>query len=354
MLHEFITENRRELIARARAKVEKRASPRPTPEEVIGGVPLFLDQLVVLLRRSNGGSGDIHTTSRDHGQVLHDMGFTIGQVVHDYGDICQAVTELAGELNAQITVDEFHTLNRSLDDAIAGAVTEFSRLRDSTQFLGESERRGALAHELRNKLNVAMLAYEALKGGRVGIGGSTSAVLERNLRSLRDLIDGSLAQVRIEAGISYRERISARDLVGEVTADSSLDAHHRNMTFTVMPVDPTFLVDADRAILGSAISNLVQNALKFSPPRSNVYLTTTGTANEVSFAVEDGCGGIPDGNVDALFDAFSQKSSNRQGVGLGLLISRQGIEANGGTLRGYDIPGKGCVFTISVPRHLGH
>lgn len=55
-------------------------------------------------------------------------GYTVSQAVHDYGDICQAITELALELGAPISVKEFHTLNRCLDAAIAEAVTEHARV----------------------------------------------------------------------------------------------------------------------------------------------------------------------------------------------------------------------------------
>ncbi len=200
MLHEFLTTHRSAIIARTRAKVETRSTPRPTDEELTRGVPLFLEQLVEILQLATRGDEPITASAAVHGAAMLRMGFSIAQVVHDYGDICQAVTELAEEIDAPITIEEFHTLNRCIDDAIAGAVTEYARLRDSSQSDGEMERSGMLAHELRNKLGAATLAFAALKAGRVGIGGSTAAVLERSLRGLRDLIDSSLAEVRIESG----------------------------------------------------------------------------------------------------------------------------------------------------------
>lgn len=75
------------------------------------------------------------------------VGFTIAQVVHDYGGICQGITERAEEFDAEITIDEFHTLNRCLDDAIAEAVSEYSRLRQRTQADTDTDRMGALANE---------------------------------------------------------------------------------------------------------------------------------------------------------------------------------------------------------------
>ena len=56
----------------------------------------------------------------------------MSQVVHDYGDVCQAITELAVEMDAPISTDDFRMLNRCLDDAIAGAVTEYGRERNQS------------------------------------------------------------------------------------------------------------------------------------------------------------------------------------------------------------------------------
>ena len=140
MLHDFLTENRAELIKRCQVKVARRPEPRPSWDEMKFGIPIFLAQMIEMLRldlHSNVFdiareppskkelSEKIASTARRHAQELHDRGLTVDQVVHDYGDLCQAVTELAFEKNAQIAVSEFHTLNRLLDNAIAAAVTEY-------------------------------------------------------------------------------------------------------------------------------------------------------------------------------------------------------------------------------------
>ena len=143
MLHEFLTANRQELIDRCREKVLKRSAPAPDRAELEHGIPLFLDQLTQTLHLDGdfdageslkvsgtpyGGpassASNIGITAGKHGNDLLEQGFTIGQVVHDYGDLCQAVTELAAEKETSINVEEFRTLNRCLDNAIADAVTE--------------------------------------------------------------------------------------------------------------------------------------------------------------------------------------------------------------------------------------
>jgi len=146
MLHEFVAVHRAEIIARCQAKVAGRAVPPPTPAEIDHGVPLFLDQLVRALHNEPSGNPEIGDTAVQHGHDLHLQGFTVSQVVHDYGDICQAITELAIELNAPISADDFRVLNRCLDDAIASAVTEFGREQNQATMDGEIQRAGFLAH----------------------------------------------------------------------------------------------------------------------------------------------------------------------------------------------------------------
>ncbi|MEP6832167.1 MAG: HAMP domain-containing sensor histidine kinase [Gemmatimonas sp.] len=351
MLYEFVAKNRLQIIARTRAKVALRSSPSVTDHELQNGVPLFLDQLVEALSTPTPTHEAIGPSAARHGANMLRMGYTIAQVVHDYGDVCQAVTELAEDLRADITIDEFHTLNRCLDDAIAEAVSEYSRLRQRTQADNETDRMGAFAHEMRNRLSSAMLAYEALKGGRIGIGGSTAAVVDRNLRGIRDLIDGALAEVRIESGKQNWERVLVSDLLDEIEIDASLDANERLIELIVGPAPRGVEVSIDRAILAAAIHNLLQNAFKFSCVKGHVELTTTATANRVIFNIEDECGGLPAGTADELFKPYVQKGENRKGLGLGLSISRKGIESHGGTISVRDIPGKGCVFTVEVPRY---
>jgi hypothetical protein len=133
MLHEFLTSNREELISRCRVKVAKRSTPKATERELQFGIPVFLAQLVKILRSQGPGLDTTEAaigmakTAGNHGHELLLKGFTVDQVVHDYGDLCQAVTELAMETNAPITNVEFHTLNECLDNAIAGAVSEYAR-----------------------------------------------------------------------------------------------------------------------------------------------------------------------------------------------------------------------------------
>jgi len=350
MLHEFISAQRDAIIERTRTKVATRTAPRPTEAELKDGVPLFLTQLVAVLDRSTGSTAEIGEHAARHGSDLLRLGFTVDQVVHAYGDICQAVTELALECLAPITTDEFHTLNLCLDDAITGAVSEYARGREGALIKEGTERLAVLAHEMRNVLNTGMLAFASLEKGSVGISGSTGALLHRSLRNLSALIDRSLAEVRLEAELQKREHVRVAELIEELRIAATFDADAHGVGFTVHPVEFGIVVDADRQLLASALANLVQNAFKFTRPDTHVSVSTKATADRVVIEVADECGGLGPGGSQDLFRAFTQRGANRSGLGLGLTISRRGVEACGGGVRVRDVPGKGCIFTIDLPR----
>jgi len=350
MLFDFISAHREEIIARTRAKVAKRMAPKPTQEELRSGVPLFLDQIVETLQRpASVPPGMMDRSATKHGAALSGRGYTVAQVVHDYGDICQAVTELAEELDAPITTEEFHTLNQCLDNAIAEAVTEYTRLRDQSAVDGETERSGVFAHELRNKLSAASLAYQALKSGRAAMNGSVSAVLGRNLQGMTTLLDRALVEVRLDAGQALRQRVHVHQLLEDAVVDGTMDANIRGVSLSVTSMGLEVDVDVDPHILAGVVANMLQNAIKFTHAGGHVALRAKVVGAHVELEIEDECGGLPPGKVEELFAAFKQRGTNRTGLGLGLFISRKAIEASGGVIRVRDVPGRGCVFTIDLP-----
>ena len=221
MLHEFLTSNREELIKRCRSKVRHRESPPASAAQLDNGVPLFLGQLVDALRQEHeqpawdviGRASVAVESSRTaalHGRELLALGYSVAQVVHGYGDICQSVTELAAEQDAPVTVDEFHTFNRLLDNAIADAVASYGHHRDqSVSERGAAElheRLGTLADAQRTLLEKALKAFEALKTGNVGLKGATGNVLEDSLVQLRALIDQQHPELRLGTGMTAAAR----------------------------------------------------------------------------------------------------------------------------------------------------
>lgn len=355
-LQDFIATHRDEIIERARVKVSSRKAPPATAPELVHGVPLFLTQLGDILRQevdpAHSDASEMGESAVQHGRELLERGFTIAQVVHDYGDVCQAVTELALTLKTPITTKDFHTLNLCLDNAIAFAVTEYSRQETSDASITEAKRQGFFVHELRNRLSAAMLALEALKTGRVGVTGSTMLVLERNLASLLELINHRISEVRFNLGTNRRQRLSLAGLIDEMETNGSLEAAARGLRFEVEREDQDVEVNVDRQLFTSAVANLLQNAFKFTRPATRVRLRVRATADRVWIDVEDQCGGLHPGVAEGHLPTSGPWGTDRSGLGLGLIISRQAIEALDGTLSVRNLPGQGCVFTVELPRTL--
>ena len=186
----------------------KRFAPSETPAALEHGVPLFLQQLVETLRLPQkppdpGPTPAVTEISRAagiHGADLLRQGYSAEQVVRDYGDVCQAVTELASEQDMAISAFEFGILNRSLDDAIAEAVTSFGRTRevlihDQAETL--QQRLAFFSAEHQRLVSTALHSYAAIKTGKVGLTGSTGRLLFHTLEELRSLAVRTLPEIRL-------------------------------------------------------------------------------------------------------------------------------------------------------------
>ncbi|AME27422.1 histidine kinase (plasmid) [Burkholderia sp. PAMC 26561] len=374
-MHDFLLDNHKALIERCRKKVAVRPGRATTEEQLQNGVPLFLDQLIQTLRieqtsdplAHSGTPGlpaseqtldEVDRTAAKHGRELLLLGFSIDQVVHNYGDLCQAITDLAYERNASFEVDEFRTLNRCLDSAIASAVVEYTTQRDFISAhdtaLEMNEKIEYLAQDLRNRLGTAMLAFAAAKASNLSLKGPTGSVLEHGLFELRDLIDQALAETRSTAGgAPVGEVFSVAELIEEIRFAAELAAQVRGCSLLVTAVSPALNARGDRDLLYAALGSLVQNAFKFTRAHTAVFLNVHTAAGRILIDVVDHCGGLPKGDIDGIFLPFTQSTIDKTGLGLGLAVARRNVELNGGSLTARDMPGKGCAFTISLPFYDG-
>jgi hypothetical protein len=210
MLHEFLTANRQQIIELCKDKVDKRFEPTEAAAAMNHGVPLFLEQLVDTLKEEQGTAvrsadsepapapTNIGRAAAIHGAEMLRRGFRVDQVVHDYGDVCQCVTALAVEQNEAISTDEFRTLNRCLDNAIADAVASFGAAREiSAERLAKTwqQRLDAFADEHQRLVDIAIQSFTAIKTGNIGSGGATGALLDHALVELRALADRGLPEL---------------------------------------------------------------------------------------------------------------------------------------------------------------
>jgi len=372
-MHAFLLNSRYELIARCKLKVAQRPKRGATQQQLANGIPLFLEQLTRTLAaeeadegeeslRISGPSGgdslalsEMGVTATAHGKDLLSLGYSVDQVVHDYGDLCQAITDLAFERDAPFATTEFRTLNRCLDNAIADAVTEFSYQRESSlarqQNAEENRRAGFLAHELRNALATATTSLRALELSGMPINGATGALLKRSLTAMGNLVARALDEVRSGAP-DQRETFAVDSFIADAQNGAQPQAKMAQIAFDVPKVDCRLHVRGNRELLLAALTNLLQNAFKFTRAHTEVTLSVYAFGDFVLIEVKDQCGGLPPGTAERMFTPFTQRSEDKSGLGLGLSIARQSIEEDGGTLTVRDMPGSGCVFTISLPRQM--
>jgi signal transduction histidine kinase len=355
ILSDFLTQNKNEIIQLCRDKVLAAGESKPTSTLLERGLPFFYDELIEVLKRA-GSLAFIDLIKQDgeaavHGKESLRLGYTISQVVHAYGAVCQSITEFVQAKSYQITPLEFQTLNLALDCAIAEAVTEFEKTQSENVARSESERLGSLIHELGNSLAAASISSDLIQSGRVASAGKTSDVLRGALKRMRHILDVSLTEIRLRTKAPLEaEQIRLIDIISEIEAVTMI-MYETKKIHLEFHIDPSIELTADRHLVFSALSNLVNNAMKFTKRNGRVFVRGKESAGRILIEVEDECGGWQEeDNVEELFDPFVQKGEDKSGLGLGLSLSRKAIELNRGKLTAHNIPGKGCVFTIDLPK----
>jgi signal transduction histidine kinase len=342
MLSAFISANRADIIDRCRARVASRLAPGATDAELQLAVPMFYEYLLASL------TGSAHVTVPTPARDLL-SGLTVAHAVHDYVDLVQAIRDLSAERGLTFEARELRALDVCLDQAVAGVVTDFGRLSSTEDTERATRDLGFLSHELRNLVCTAALAFDTMREGAIGIDSSTGAVLQRCIARMAKLLDRTLATVRLNAGIGDQERVVIGELMEEIEISAVLEARSRGNRLVVEVRDPTAVVDGDRQILASIISNLVQNAFKYTQ-HGDIVIRSFASPTHVRIEVEDRCGGLPAGSAETLFVPFQQRGNERSGLGLGLANCLRGVSVLGGTLSVRDIPGTGCVFTVELAR----
>ncbi len=380
MLHEFLVKHEKEILAAAEKKTLELAGVRSNSDQLKKGLPIFYKQLLaalklvvdnlkvdadenkpamakaalqndetgVVIASTHPEEAEIATEAGIYGAELLRLGYTLSHVVHAYGSMCQAITKVAIKKNVAITSQEFNDLNRCLDVAIAGAVTTFQNLLNAQVSHQEVEHIGQLAHELRNALGTVVMSLDVIKDGAFGFKGNTGQVLDRGLQRMEELIGRALTEVRLRVEPKViPESVNLLLLVDQIVLTAGFEARSKNQTLDIK-INPEFFVKADRQLMYSAVSNLIQNAIKYTCDGGLIQVRSVINKENVIIEVEDECGGLPNTKVD-LFKAFEQQNENRTGLGLGLTIAQRAIKLNHGSIDVRNLPGKGCVFKIALP-----
>jgi two-component system, OmpR family, sensor histidine kinase KdpD len=207
----------------------------------------------------------------------------------------------------------------------------------------------AVSHDLRSPLTGIATSVGALRNPTLRLSSSDrDDLLEtielesgRLARLVGDLLDFS----RLEAGAASPE-LEAWDLSDLVR--EAVDA--LNATDRVEIVGETPVVEVDGGQIQRAIANLVENALKYSPPGAALHVRITATRKEAIVRVVDQGPGLPASELEQVFEPFYRRDSDpRSGAGLGLAIARGFVEANGGRIWAESRPGQGATFALALP-----
>lgn len=252
-------------------------------------------------------------------------------------------------VGCSISTRAFRRVQALLNAGRAEAVTAYIDRRDADVARQQSHHIAFVAHELRSPLMTAFMAVSVLRKNARSEDDHALSLLVRNLTALRELIDQVLMADRLGGEIQLtRERLDLRSVLDEVVADSRFAAE-RNQVRISLDLPETLPFSGDRRLLRSAISNLIGNAVKFTHEGGAITVRATRAQGRITIEVEDGCGGLPEGDATQLFEPFVQRSENRTGFGLGLAIVRQALEAHGGSAHVRNLPGRGCLFSLELP-----
>jgi signal transduction histidine kinase len=355
-LVELLRRRRDTIIERWVARMRDTLAPRSLDRgDLINSLEEFLARLAesvdLEMAGETGGVSRAGRIAREHGAQRFELGYDLASTIREYGILRDVLFEVADQESARPDARELRSMARCFFEVVAEAATRHATLRDEAIRRQTAEHVAFLAHELRNAVSTANLAVAVLhQTGALTPDSRPVASLQRSLATLRELIDRTLVGARLDAGLAAAAaQVELAQFLSAIVQDAAIEAEPKRVSVR-LEVRPGLALDIDAKLIGSAVSNLVRNAIKFSAPGGAVTVEVKERDDAVVIEVEDSCGGLPLGTVEKLFDPFVQSGADRSGFGLGLAIAKQAVEAHGGALRVHDLPGKGCVFVMDLPK----
>ena len=350
------------LLARRRTEIIGRWTQRIAREhkdkelscgELCDHLPRVFDELLATLRAEEDPRAGTEVASAAHGEQRLRVGFDVVEVIREYEILADCILDELEASGRNISTRTFRRVQSLLNAGRAHAVCAYVERRDEDVAREHSQHVAFVAHELRGPLMVAFMSASSLRKQSRPEDEHGLSVLLRNLMSLRELIDQVLVADRLAGHVQLtREPFDLKTLFEEVVSDARLAAE-RNRVELITDTPGTLPFNGDRRLIRSAVSNIISNAVKFTQEGRAITLRARQAQGRTTIEVEDGCGGLPEGNPSDLFEPLVQKGSDRTGFGLGLAIVKQAVEAHGGSTRVRSLPGRGCVFSLELPEPPG-
>lgn len=282
--------------------------------------------------------------------------------------------EVRGETPARpgherLWIEHFNPLRNSQGEVVAVNVVcqDVTEQVQAATALREADRRkdeflATLAHELRNPLAPLRSGLDILQRAPAHseVALRAQEMMARQLAYMVRLIDDLLDVSRIRTGKLElrRRRVAVQDVIDAAMESSRprLDAAHHRLTLAV-PTEP-LAIDADPVRLAQVLSNLVNNAAKYTPPGGRIEVHARAVGDQAHITVTDNGMGIPASMLPHVFDLFTQVGHHAEhaqgGLGIGLSLARKLVALHGGTLEACSAgPGQGSTFTVILPRQPG-
>jgi signal transduction histidine kinase len=247
---------------------------------------------------------------------------------------------------------------RDLTQALREAESELEASRERERLLDQSRRDlvSWVSHDLRTPMASLMAMTEALEDGLAADPRRYLAQMRRDVGRLTTMVDDLFELSTIQSGVMVPQIVPVvlRDLVSDTIASADAVARARGVHLGGEIPDGV-RVNADPAALSRAISNLLMNGIRHTPSDGAVHVRAQRLPGGVEVSVTDGCSGIPDSELDRVFEMGWRGSSARtpgedHGAGLGLAIVRGIVEAHRGEVQVENlVPGPGCRFRILLP-----
>lgn len=302
------------------------------------------------------------------------LGFALGMSIfvaislsssttHSFHQLVGAVNQIsAGDLTTRVPVhsqDEVGKLASIFNHMVERLEESFTRERELEQ--ARKELISSVSHDLRTPLASIRAMVESINDGVVSDQGTVRRYLrtiETEVENLSQLISDLFELSQMEAGTLelHLESSSLADLISDtlesMSAQATAGGRHLNLKGSVDGEVPSVVMDAPR--VQRVLYNLVQNALRHTPPDGTIYILARDVGTEVHVEVSDTGEGIPDEELSRIFDRFyrSERSRSRDtgGVGLGLSIAKGIVEAHGGRVWVESALGKGSTFGFALPK----
>jgi signal transduction histidine kinase len=211
-----------------------------------------------------------------------------------------------------------------------------------------------VSHDLRNPLNhISMAAQNLLEGPQEvrELASSINRSTGEMLRLIQDLLD--IERIAVGKLTLHFEQHDVSEIIKEAVEEFKGDADSKEITLEAKPQDVCRYVVCDRSRVMQVLSNLIGNAIKFTPARGKICIScaTTGSeGKEVQVSVSDTGEGIAPEKIKTIFERFSQiHSQDRRGIGLGLYIAKMMVEEHPGRIWVESKLGEGSTFHFTLP-----